>query len=90
MKLLVDMYKDAMDEIGSYVHDLTIESQNNLLSGLFARRVPKRQPLDPKIKVISTEPSVAGKLLHYFENETPWGKSKQETEADVKAKLAKP
>ena len=86
---LVERYKEAMDDIGSYVHDLTIESQNNLLSGLFDRRVPLRQPLDPKLKVITTHPEKAEQLLRYFENETAWGKSKNDTETSVKAKLGK-
>jgi hypothetical protein len=87
---LVGRYKEAMDDIGSYVHDLTIESQNNLLSGLFERRVPLRQPIDPKLKVITTHPEKAEQLLRYFENETAWGKSKRDTESSIKAKLGKP
>lgn len=88
-KILVDRYKDAMDEIGCYVHDLTIESQNNLLSGLFERRVPPRQPIDPSLKVITTDTKKAEQLIHHFQNETSWGKAKQATETDVKAKLEK-
>ena len=79
-----------MDDIGSYVHDLTIESQNNLLSGLFERRVPQRQPLDPSFKVISTDPAKVKELLRYFENETSWGKAKREAEAYTRANLEKP
>jgi len=87
LKKLVERYKEAMDDIGSYVHDLTIESQNNLLSGLFDRCVPLRQPLDPKLKVITTHPQKAEQLRRYFENETVWGQSKRDTETSVKAKL---
>lgn len=87
---LVGHYKEAMDEIGCYVHDLTIESQNNLLSGLFDRRVPLRQPIDPKFKVITTDPEKAEQLLRYFGNESSWGKSKLDAEASVKTKLGKP
>lgn len=90
IKELVGRYKDAMDVIGSYVDDLTIESQNNLLSDLFDRRVTLRQPLDPKLKVITTHPEKAEQLLRYFENETAWGRAKRDTEASVKAKLGKP
>jgi hypothetical protein len=89
LKKLVEHYKQAIDEIGCYIHDLTIESQNNLLSDLFERRVPPRQPLDPRHKVITADPEKAGHLLHYFENETPWGKAKKATEADVRAMLEK-
>ena len=80
LKELANCYKNAMDDIGCYVNDLTIESQNNLLSGLFDRKVPPRRPLDPRHKVISTEPTKAGQLLHFFENETAWGKVKAEAE----------
>jgi hypothetical protein len=87
---LAERYKEAMDDIVSYVHDLTIESQNNLLSGLFDRRVPLRQPINPKFKVITTHSETAEQLLCYFENETSWGKSKRATEASVKAQLPNP
>lgn len=90
LKKLVAHYKKAMDEIGCYIHDLTIESQNNLLSDLFERRVPQRQPIDPRHKVINVDPEKAEELLHYFENETPWGKAKRATEADVRAMLERP
>ncbi len=90
LKTLVDHYKEANDDIGSYIHDLTIESQNNLLSDLFERRVPLRQPIDPRFKVITTDPETTEQLLRYFENETPWGKAKRATEAGVRAKLEKP
>jgi hypothetical protein len=62
LKMMVDQYKKGRDEIGSYIHDLMIESQNNLLSGLFERRVSARRPIDPKLKVISTEPEAAKNL----------------------------
>ncbi|MDC8447931.1 MAG: hypothetical protein LV473_06210 [Nitrospira sp.] len=84
---LVEHYNEALYDIQSYIHDLTIESQNNLLSGLFERCVPLRQPIDPKSKVITTHPEKAGGLLRYFENETPWGKSKQAAEARAKARF---
>jgi hypothetical protein len=90
LKEVVQRYKDAMDVIGCYVHDLAIESQNNLLSGLFERRIPSRKPIDPSYKVISTEPAVAKQLLHHFENESSWGRANKVAEAEVKAGLRKP
>jgi uncharacterized membrane-anchored protein YhcB (DUF1043 family) len=83
LKELVARYKDAMDDIRYYIQDLTIEAQNNLLSGLFNRRVPPRKPLDPTHKVISTEPAQAARLLLFFENETAWGKAKAIAEKDA-------
>jgi len=75
LKSLIQEYKRAMDEIGCYIHDLTIEAQNNLLHGLFEERVPPRQPLDPRHKVISTDPQKAQELIRYFETATPWDKN---------------
>jgi hypothetical protein len=83
LKALVDTYKEAMDEVGCYIHDLAIEAQNNLLLGLFEREVPRRQPLDPRHKVISTEPRKVEELVRYFEKETPWGKNKASVAAAV-------
>lgn len=85
---LATKYKDAMDEIACYVYDLTIEAQNNLLSGLFDHRVAPRKPLDPSCKVISTDPKKTQHLRRYFENETAWGRAKAMTESDVVARLA--
>ncbi|WP_036308132.1 hypothetical protein [Methyloglobulus morosus] len=90
LKGFVDRYTESLDEIACYLHDLIIESQNNLLSGLFERRVPPRNPIDPIYKVISTEPTKAKQLLHYFENESLWGKAKKLSEAEVHSKLEKP
>jgi hypothetical protein len=80
---LADCYTEAMLTVESYVSDLLVESQNNLLSGLFDRKIPLRVPLDPKSKVITTDPKKAEQLLKYFENETAWGKDKAKTEKDV-------
>jgi hypothetical protein len=92
LKRLIEQYKEAMDEIGCYIQDLTVEAQNNLLHGLFEARVPPRQPLDPKHKVISTVPEKAQELIRYFETETPWGKNlaiiNAEVIADAHAKAA--
>lgn len=85
LKAKVVTYKEAMDEVGCYLHDLAIEAQNNLLFGLFEREVPRRQPLDPRYRVISTEPLKVEELIRYFENETPWGKNQASIAADVVA-----
>lgn len=87
LRRLIEKYKEAMDEIGCYIHDLTIEAQNNLLHGLFEGRVPPRQPLDPRHKVISTVPEKAQVLIRYFETETPWGKNQAVINAEVIAEV---
>lgn len=83
LKGLIEKYKGAIDEIGYYLYDLTIEAQNNLLHGLFEGRVPPRQPLDPRHKVISTDLEKAQELIRYFETETPWGKNHAVINAEV-------
>lgn len=90
LKLLAERYAEAMDEVGSYIYDLNIESQNNLLSALFERRVPQRQPIDDTLIVISTDEANRQKLLHYFEHETSWGKARRAAETDARVKCAKP
>ena len=85
LKRLVAEYKRAMDEIGAYVFDLQIEAQNKLLSGLFAHRVPRRKPLDPFSRVLSTEPAEKEALMSYFLNETAWAKQRLRFEAEYKA-----
>lgn len=87
LKHLVTNYNAAMDQVRSYVHDLTIEAQNNLLSSLFDRIVPPRQPLDPRRRVISTDQEKMEELIQYFENETPWGRHQAEINADIAAEI---
>jgi hypothetical protein len=87
LAILVQQYKDARDEIGCYIYDLTVEAQNNLLSGLFERCVPQRKPLDPKHKVITTETEGAQALVDYFERETLWGRHQATIHSDVVAEV---
>jgi hypothetical protein len=87
LKILVDAYKAASDDMGCYLCDLNVELQNTLLSNLFPQKVPRRKPLDPRFKVISTEPDEIEKLQKYFDEETDWGKKKKQTEQSVVSQL---
>lgn len=87
--LLVGAYMKAQGDLGGYLYDLNVEIQNAFLSKLFGRSVPRRMPLDPNIKVITTEPAEMEKLKRYFEDETDWGKEKRKTEEAVKSALTK-
>ncbi|MGC9952602.1 MAG: hypothetical protein ABSF64_40220 [Bryobacteraceae bacterium] len=87
LKRLTEQYKAAVDEIGCYIYDLTVEAQNNLLHGLFEGTVPPRRPLDPRRKVISTVPETAQALIRYFETETAWGKNQAAINAEVVAEV---
>lgn len=84
LEVLIDKYKKAMDVMVSYVIDLRVEAQNNLLSGLFEHRVSGREPLDTTMKVISTSPEKASELMKYFKEETAWGKEMVIIEPNLK------
>ena len=84
---LLDAYISSADDIGSYLSDLVVESQNTLLKDLYPdRQVPIREPIDPRLKVITSANSE--ELRRYFRDETPWGHSCQEAEARIRAQLA--
>jgi len=87
LKLLIERYREARDEVGCYVQDLTIEAQNNLLSGLFRGKVPPRQPIDPRYKVISTDPQKAEELIRHFMTLTPWGENQAAIDAEVRREV---
>jgi hypothetical protein len=86
---LIDRYIAALDQIESYLGDLTTEAQNILLHGLFDQPVPLRQPLDPRLKVISMAPDKAEALIRYFEKESPWGKHVAAINASVIEEIRK-
>jgi hypothetical protein len=68
-----------LEDLGTYVDDFQREMQNALLRDLFDKNeIRRRQPLDSKLKVIELEKHE--ELIHYFENETAWGKRKQAAE----------
>lgn len=77
---LANSYADALLEIGCYIHDLRIETQNIFLGKLFEHRVQPRQPLDPRRVVIMTEPAKVRELERHFEECTEWGKANKEAE----------
>jgi len=87
---LVGKYKNAEDDLRCYLFDLNIELQNIFLRNLFNNEVKRRNPLDPKIKVITTNPEDMIKLRKYFNEETAWGKSAKKTEEGVRNALNNP
>ncbi len=87
---LVSAYKDADNDLGGYLYDLNIELQNIFLRRLFDNKVKRREPIDPKIKVVTTDPEEMRKLKKYFEEETAWGKNAKKVEVDVRSALSNP
>lgn len=73
LEALIGRYKEITTDVNSYMHDLQIDAQNKLLNKLFDNKLPPRRPLDPKYKVITTDPKDIEELKRYFENETAWG-----------------
>lgn len=83
---VVDPFMQATEDIGCYLHDLRVESQNVLLKDIYPNtQVPLRKPIDPTYKVITSENS--DELKRYFREETPWGRSNREAEARVREQL---
>lgn len=76
----------ALDAIGLYASDFQREMQNLLLGGLFARKLRAREPIDQRLFAISL--ARRNELMRHFETATPWGETKTQTEAAVKAALA--
>ena len=87
LEMLVNAYTAASDGMGSYLYDLNVELQNTLLVNLFPNKAPRRVPLDPKFRVISTEPNEMERLRKYFDQKTDWGKKKKQTGQDVLEQL---
>lgn len=80
LKSLANSYADAVFEIGCYIYDLRVETQNIFLGELFEHRVQPRQPLDPSRVVITTKPERVRELERHSEARTEWGKTKKEAE----------
>jgi len=79
-------YQDACGLVGNYIFDLGVEMQNFLLGSLFTHKVPVRDPVDPRFKVVKLEPdSYVEQLEAYFDNETPQGHANQRAEQDALA-----
>ncbi len=72
-----------MDEITCYVFDMNYAFQNIFLKDLFDNDVTLRKPLDPKFKVLSTDPEEIKQLMHYFKNDTAFGKGWKRADQDV-------
>lgn len=85
LKMLVASYCNARDDLGGYVHDLRIEAQNALLSGLFARKLPPRKPLDPRCKVLTNER--ATELIQHFMTQTNYGRDAAEAQEAVRREI---
>lgn len=89
IKTITAEYYDLTLDAATYIHDLAREAQNTLLGELFDHRIPKREPIDPKQIVITTDPDNKERIEKYFREQTNWGKVKRDTENRVKESLGK-
>lgn len=80
---LASAYTSAALNLTGYLTDLKIELQNKLVGRLFGTNVAKRLPLDPGVKVITTDAADYDHLKKYFLEETEWGKTWRETRRRV-------
>lgn len=75
-------------ELSSYVEDFMIELQNFLVSDLFGKMVPYRQPINSDLKVIRIVDSE--NLERYFLNETNWGHRIRRNEERARKRFQNP
>ncbi|MGO1072129.1 hypothetical protein [Lysobacter sp. CA199] len=82
-------FEEHANDLVSYVMDLRVEAQNQLVSGLFeGRRAPHRQPEDPSKIVVTTNEADYERLTRFFTIESAHGKLSQEAIASVREMLA--
>jgi hypothetical protein len=57
-RVLYETFSQACSDICSYLIDLQIEAQNELLGDLFQRQLPPRHPADPALRVLTRDAAV--------------------------------
>ncbi len=72
VQALVERVRDHLHNSVGYALDFSVEMQNLLVGDLFDHAVPRREPIDPAIKVIRLDQ--ADELDRYFREDTGWGK----------------
>lgn len=75
---LTSSYSSAGLTLISYLLDLKVELQNRLVGPLFGVSVARRCPIDPEVKVITTDAEDYAPLRRYFLEDTEWGKTWQQ------------
>lgn len=80
---VIKQYIVAVDDYLCYIHDLNIALQNEMLGYLFRNRIPAREVLQSRYKVITLDPATYDDLMKYFNDQTAWGRDRQKAEEDV-------
>lgn len=87
LKAVSHDYSEALMTLDCYITDFQIEMENSLLGELFAARVSKRVPIDPRHVVVSLDRHA--EVSAYFESdETSWGRYRKAVEERVRKELA--
>ena len=76
---------DRLGTMTAYISDFRAEMQNVLIGPLFGHSVPRRQPIDPRRVVVSLDNDAL--LMRHFQEDTAWGRTTKQTEAQVRAGL---
>lgn len=76
-----EAFNDLLSTLQSYIHDIRIEAQIFLLSDMFNKEVKRREPIDPKYKVIRLDRY--DELKAYFAT-TPSGIHNQKIQDDLR------
>lgn len=71
-RMLADRIRDHVSNSVGYAVDFSVEMQNLLLADLFGSSVPRREPIDPEIKVIRLDQWE--ELNRHFRDDTEWGR----------------
>lgn len=71
-----------------YLSDFQVCMQNVAYGEIFADEVPKREPVDRRLKVITNDPKELDTLMNYFLTETSWGKNNQKLQAEAEAEYS--
>lgn len=86
MRSLSDQFIANLNDATSYSEDFLVELQNHLLGDLFRSKVQHREPIDPRLKVITLDS--ANELEQWFRASTPWGLTYARVEAECKERLS--
>ncbi len=63
-------FMEETTEMNSYLSDLLVDAQNELLSGLFTHHVPVREPADPNYRAISVSKNTE-EQINYLRSRAP-------------------
>lgn len=85
---VLDQMVELTNDAQLYCGDFQICLQNMAYGEVFDSEVPKRQPIDKRHKVITSDPANLEELYRYFWRETNWGKTCIKYEEEAKEQFS--